>query len=120
MILAAERAFPRVIGVEVRASLVDICQRNLGVFSARDPQRRAPVVVWGDAAEIALPPGCLVLYLYNPFPVGVLRAILTRERGEVWIAYVHPLDERVVKDAGFCEVARGTTDPAWVLLRRPG
>jgi SAM-dependent methyltransferase len=121
LLIAAERSFHRVIGVEVRAALVDVCRNNLTRFALRHPERRAPEVVWGDASEIVLPAGTRVLYLYNPFPPGTLAAVLRKEQGpDVWLAYVHPLDESIAISAGFREVDRGAGDPAWVLMRRAG
>jgi hypothetical protein len=55
-------------------------------------------VVCGDAAEVVLPEGPLVVYLFNPFQAPVLRVFLQRlqERGATLeVLYLHPKQEGV-------------------------
>ena len=75
LILASERPFRRVIGVEIAAELADAAAANAEAIRARHPGRPEIEVVQADAASFTLPPGPLVLFLYQPFEMPVMRAV---------------------------------------------
>jgi len=74
LLIAAEKRFRRIIGVDVDPSCLAIAKRNLEIcgLSARVE------LVAADATEFNLPSGPLLIYLYNPFPGHVLRIVLQR------------------------------------------
>lgn len=125
VLIAAERRFAKVIGVELDQRLVATAERNVAAWAARHPTATPPAIVWSDAAEVPLAGAPLVLYLYNPFEADVLDLVLRKHRGpDTWIAYVHPMDAKLVEAHGFRPKLAGLEDPAWVLYRgtrtRPG
>jgi SAM-dependent methyltransferase len=77
LLLAAERGFERVIGVEFSASLVEVAQKNVASLGERAGRVS---VVHMDATEFDPPPDPLVLYFFNPFQPPVLRQVLSRIR----------------------------------------
>ncbi len=67
MLLAAEKGFRRVIGVEFSGQLVEVCRRNLETFQHRTKSRTTFEVVQMDAAEYEIPAEANLLYFANPF-----------------------------------------------------
>ena len=69
-----------------------------------------------DVARQPLPAGPLVVFLYNPFPAGVLSAVLRSLSGRpARLVYVNPQHAPVVAAAGWREVASdpGGEDRSW-------
>ena len=97
LMLAMRYPFRRVVGVELAAELAEVARGNLERFRA---EWRLPVcveVVVADATTVPLPGGPLVVYLYHPFAAPVMRrflehleAAVRREGREVWLLYVNP------------------------------
>jgi Methyltransferase domain len=77
-ILASERPFRRVIGVEIAAALAAQARENAAIIAARYPERPAIEIAHGDAAEFELPRDPLILFLYQPFERPVMRRIMAR------------------------------------------
>lgn len=114
VIVASERPFAAVLGVERRWMLHASAVRNVAA-AARVRVPRCPVaLVCGDAVDFQLPDGPIVLYLYNPFGADVLAALLARIRCEARLVYMNPLCAEVVEAAGWREIARGgAAEWAW-------
>ncbi|MBI5610236.1 MAG: class I SAM-dependent methyltransferase [Deltaproteobacteria bacterium] len=98
LILASERPFRAVVGIERSPILVDVARQNAALVAARFPDRPAIAVVQADAADPPWPPGDLVLWLFNPFMRPVMEqlvAALERSlRGaprHVTVLYLHPV-----------------------------
>ena len=97
LLLATRYGFRAIVGVELAAELAAVARRNLEGFRA-EWRAAAPVeVVTGDATSFPLPGGPLVVYLYHPFAAPVMRrflehleAAVAQERREVWLLYVNP------------------------------
>lgn len=89
VILAAERPFRRVYGIEQSAELCAAARDN--VRRAR-PKLGCPSVeiVHGDAREFPVPPDVNVAFLFNPFTGPAIRAVLDRLR-ESFVAHPRPL-----------------------------
>lgn len=105
LLLASQRPFAEVVGVELRGVLHRRAGQNLAQFA---PHAIAPVrLVHGDASKVPLPEGPLVLYLFNPFPAEVLLGILARVEDSARLVYVHPVAAEVVEQCGWTEIARG-------------
>ena len=71
LLVAAEYAFPRIVGVELAPALCAIARENC----VAHPRI---TVVKADAATVDLPPGALVVFLYHPFLRPVVRPVLRR------------------------------------------
>lgn len=75
LLLAAEYPFRRIIGVEVQPELHAIAEENIREFES--PAKLCDDIesVAMDARDFELPNEPLVLYLFNPFPEYVMRAV---------------------------------------------
>ncbi len=78
VLCASAVPFRRSIGVEYSAKLDGIARRNRDIFTARGGAKVTPEFWCGDAADYALPPGPLFLYLYNPFYPAIMEPFLDR------------------------------------------
>jgi len=103
LLIAAEKRFRRIIGVDVDPSCLAIAKRNLEIcgLSARVE------LVAADATEFNLPSGPLLIYLYNPFPGHVLRIVLQRLAARlattsdpIALIYMNPRCIELVEGAG--------------------
>lgn len=74
LLLAAERGYGQVVGVEFAAELDAIARANI----ASRPDRARFTLVHGDAAAYELPAGPVLLYLYNSFDAPVVRHVAHR------------------------------------------
>jgi SAM-dependent methyltransferase len=93
---AAERPYARVVGVEFAAELA--AEARAAIAAAGYSAPRVDIVE-GDAAAVALPPGQLVVFLFNPFGPVVLRpvlAALARHPAPVLVVYVNPVHEAIL------------------------
>lgn len=91
LIAAAERGYRKVVGVEFAADMHDVAMANL----ARRGGRTGNVeLVLGDAGELPVPAGPLVVYFNNPFTEPVMSRVLEnlgasyhRDRRPMVLAY---------------------------------
>ncbi|VTT97158.1 Uncharacterized protein OS=Pedosphaera parvula (strain Ellin514) GN=Cflav_PD2785 PE=4 SV=1 [Gemmataceae bacterium] len=98
VLLASERPFKKVVGVEFAPELDRIAHHNLGKFPAE--RRRCEVeLVCGDALEYELPDGPLVCYFYNPFGREIMEGVVARieesyrrNPREIYVLYANPLE----------------------------
>ena len=103
LMLALRYPFRAALGVELSADLTRVAEGNLERFRA-DWRLPVPVEVKaGDATQMELPGGPLLLYLYHPFAAPVMDVLLERVRAslgseprEVYLLYMNPeLDARM-------------------------
>lgn len=117
LFMAARHPFARIIGVEFAAELHATAVSNLALL----PDERRIELVHGDAAAFALPPGPVVLFIYNAFDRPLMARIAERLHGDwrdgperpVRVMLVNPVLEEVWHAAGWQERARG---PAFRIL----
>jgi len=76
MLMAAERGFPKVIGVEFSIELVEICRRNLEIFKRRTKSKTEFEVIHMDAAEYAIPSEANLLFFSNPFDETLIEKVI--------------------------------------------
>ncbi|GAC1365332.1 MAG: hypothetical protein NVSMB3_13900 [Acidobacteriaceae bacterium] len=102
LLLAAETPFREVVGVELNPELAAVARINVARWSELGRTRCAARVECGDATEMKLPSGPLLVYLYNPFRAEVLRRLLTRldgwageNEGGLDLLYLYPEEEAV-------------------------
>ena len=98
--VAAQYPFSRVIGIEIDEDLCALAARN-----ARRLRRYTvrPEIVRADAAKYRVPDDITIVFLYNPFGGGVLKAALTRilesfDRAprRLRLAYANPREHELI------------------------
>jgi SAM-dependent methyltransferase len=120
VMLAAQKPFRQVIGIEVSRALHEVALDNLAhidrsTFACRDVRLQCK-----DAANYRFPTGPLVAYLFNPFDAVVLAKIVDRlalgpER-DLAIVYHTPVERAVIDaHAAFELVAE---EPMGAVFRR--
>jgi hypothetical protein len=124
VMLASQRPFARVVGLEASPRLHQLASSNLAAFRARGGGRCAVDLWLGDANTHPLPEGPLVVFVYNTLPAHPMRFFLARLRGRVArLVYVNPQQARVVEAAGWSRVAGhlDAADPfwSWAIYRPP-
>ena len=80
LLMAAERPFRRVVGVEFAAELHQSAQDNIRRFPAARMRCSDVTSVLGDAAAFPFPYDPLVLYLDNPFSERIMAVVLRNLR----------------------------------------
>jgi len=98
LLLASELPFREVMGVELDGRLAQVAEANIALWVAAGRSRSPVRVVTGEATEVELPDGPLVVYLYNPFRAPVLRQLLAgleRRGGLVDVLYLYPEEAEV-------------------------
>lgn len=119
VIMASERGFGRVVGVEIAGALAKVARANAVVVARRFPERTVIEIVHEDAVRFEWPPGPLVLFLYQPFERPVMRALLERVAATlaaaprpVVLIYLHPeLAKMVDQVTAFERRAEGVLAP---------
>lgn len=76
MLMAAEKGFRRVIGVEFSVELVEICRRNLEIFKRKTNSKTEFEVVHMDAAEYEIPSEANLLFFSNPFDETLIAKVI--------------------------------------------
>jgi hypothetical protein len=75
LLMASDFPFRRIVGVELLPELDHIAQRNIRAYHS--PAQQCPDIasMAGDARQFEFPPDPSVVYLFNPFPEPILRAV---------------------------------------------
>jgi SAM-dependent methyltransferase len=104
LLLASRFPFRSIIGVELAPLLSDVAAKNIEQFSAPWQLCRTIEARTGDATAIDYPAGPIVVFLFNPFLAPVLKRCLqnlshslTAEPREIYLVYVNPAFERLLK-----------------------
>jgi SAM-dependent methyltransferase len=115
LLMASDYPFRRIIGGELLPALHQIAQENLTKYRSELQRCFALESICGDAAEFQFPEEPIVLYLFNPFPESGLRRVLAnleqslREHPRaVYVLYLNPLLEHVVRDCAVLRKIGGT------------
>ena len=98
LLVAAAMPFREALGVELDGALAEVAKRNVSRWRELGRARCPVRVERGDATEVELPGGPLLVYLYNPFRAPVLRRLLERMEargGPVDVLYLYPEEARV-------------------------
>jgi SAM-dependent methyltransferase len=74
LFIAARFAFRRVVGLEHSATLNEIATENARRFASLHPDAAPVELLTGDATQLPLPDGPLVVFLFNPFGREILAA----------------------------------------------
>jgi SAM-dependent methyltransferase len=107
LMMAVERGFRKVVGVEVSEQLFAVADHNIARFRRRHPTVRIELAC-EDAATFEVPDDVNVAFLFNPFGADVVASIVgqignsvRRVPREFYILYVHPLFADQFLKAGF-------------------
>lgn len=102
LLVAAERPFREVVGIDLSTDLAAIARSNAAIMQARQGGRAPIRVVVGDAASYPLSSGDLVLFLFNPFGAPLIAQVLeaveralATERRAVYVVYYNPVHGRL-------------------------
>jgi SAM-dependent methyltransferase len=115
VLLAAQRPFLQVVGVEISPALLETARENLATFDPALLHCRDVRLVRKDAINYAFPPGNLVVYLFNPF----LAPALARRAGDVWIIYHTPAERAIIDATGAFDIVAEEPPGIVYRLKRP-
>ena len=76
LLMASERPFRRVVGIEFAAELHEAATENIRRFPKRRMRCRDVTSLYGDAAAFTFPLDPLILYFNNPFSENVMTKVL--------------------------------------------
>lgn len=107
LLMASQWPFRQVIGVELNPGLARVAESNARVWAAAGLEKSPVRVVCGDATEVKLPSGPLLVFVYNAFSEPVVRAVAERLReraaagaGPVDLVYQNAEFGRVFEEVG--------------------
>lgn len=110
LLLASHYPFRRVIGVEYNSRLNDIAAHNARLYGHSGRRVREIETVCGDAGAYELPPGDLLIYLFNPFKAAIMERVLANleqavhaDSREVLVVYQNPTQRHLLDRAPFLE-----------------
>jgi predicted RNA methylase len=103
LMVAAQRPFRRVVGVEISEELVAIASSNARCYRP-PPEHRCDIdVLRADATTVDLPETDLLIHAYHPFGSDILTAVLARLEASLaitprrvtiaYLAYTHAVEE---------------------------
>ncbi|MEW6339422.1 MAG: methyltransferase domain-containing protein [Pseudomonadota bacterium] len=78
LIIASEYPFARVVGCDISADLVKTANANAAVLARRFPQRPPIRAVHANVADLAVPSGNVVVFMFNPFGPELMTTLLCK------------------------------------------
>jgi hypothetical protein len=106
LLMASDRPFRRIVGVELLPVLHQAAQENLSQYRGESQKCFALESICADATEFVFPAEPTVLYLFNPFPESGLRRMtanleesLRQHPRAVYMLYHNPLLEHVLSES---------------------
>lgn len=75
MLIASEFPFRDIVGVELSPLLVEAARTNAQIMSRNHPDRTPVRVELGDATTYPIPPGDVVLFIYNSFDKELMQQV---------------------------------------------
>lgn len=120
VVLAMSFPFKKIIGIEYSEELTLTAQRNLLCCPNSVRRCKEIEIVCGDATELPIPDGPLVLYLYNPFGRPVMEKVIHNvstsfqlSPRRMVVIYFGPEHRDLWEKAGF---VRRTRASDWVVV----
>lgn len=105
LLLASGMGFRDVTGVELNPELASIAERNAQIWTQAGRGGSPIAVICGDATDLQLPDGPVIVYLYNSFRAPVLRKLLDgwtamarSRRSPVDLLYLYPEEDAVFSE----------------------
>ncbi len=115
LLMASDRPFRRILGVELLPNLHRQAQTNLGKYRGASQRCFLVESILADARDFTFPGSQLVVYLFNPFPKPVLETVLenlerslTEDPRRAYLVYNHPILEGVLTGRGHWSKTGGT------------
>ena len=115
LLLAAEYPFRRVTGIELLPELNSVAEENIRKFSRQQRVCREVQALCGDATKFILPAEPLLIFLFHPLPdaglkklVGNLEASMRELPRTVYVIYVNPIFEQIVRSCSKLAKIGGT------------
>jgi predicted RNA methylase len=108
-LVASERPFERIVGVELMPELHRIAQRNVEVYRSPAQACKNIDVHCMSATEFDFGTEPLVLFMLNRFAKDTLASVLERLEAslpEVYVANVHPVFHDVSRSSGVRDLPR--------------
>lgn len=113
LLLASHYPFRHIIGVEMSPALHTVAARNIHIFRSPDQRCHSFELCCEDAANFTPPSTPTVFYLFQPFPMTILEAVLANLAAslkdtprDVLIAYMNPIFADTVLATGLFERQR--------------
>lgn len=78
LLLAAQRPFRKIVGVEISTELAATARRNIAQFRPSSERVRAITVENVDVRTFAMPAGHLLIHMYHPFDPEISAAVFKR------------------------------------------
>ncbi|MDB5700789.1 MAG: hypothetical protein JWL66_988 [Sphingomonadales bacterium] len=75
LIVASERPFRRIVGIELNPELATFARRNARRVARDYPQRTAIEILIGDASIPLLPDGDVIVFMYHPFDATLVETL---------------------------------------------
>jgi SAM-dependent methyltransferase len=75
ILLASRFPFSRIIGVEYSEQLNEIARHNVTIFPNNEKRCKVIDIVCADAARFPIPKGPLIIFLYNPFGMSLMKEV---------------------------------------------
>ena len=117
LLIAAERPFREVIGIEFSRELHEIALRNISRLPRHLARAARVRSINSDAAEVGLPTGNLVCYFNNPFGPPIISRVVERlmahhrDRGcHLLVVYVVPRHRALFERCGIFTILDETQD----------
>nr|AUN87431.1 N-6' methyltransferase [Micromonospora echinospora] len=116
VLLAAEKPYKKVIGVDFSPSFISQAKENVERYTGPVATHEIELLAI-DAVDFVVPPENLIVYLFSPFGPPVFDTVMrnlvaaTKKRKQkITIVYYSPDYDDVVREAGFTLVAQGKGD----------
>lgn len=78
LLVAAQRPFRKIVGVDISTDLAAIARRNIDRFRPSSEQVRSITVENADVRKFVMPPGNLLIHMYHPFDPVISAAVFAR------------------------------------------
>ena len=108
LLMASERPFKKITGIEFSSELNAVAQKNIASYKNLDQKCRQIELICLDAALFIPPPEPIVFYAFNPFHAEVLSLVLTNieqslgeNPREIYIIYACPIHNEVLRGSAF-------------------
>jgi SAM-dependent methyltransferase len=123
LLMAADRGFASVVGVELNSRLVPVAERNAAAYVRRGSAVSPIQVIHGDAVAFEFPKAPTVLFMFNPFGADTLRDVLDKLEAslrenprDVAIGYVSPVHAELLDRSPLFE-RLPSRSPRWAAYR---
>lgn len=121
LLLATKYPFRSIIGVDFVPSFVEEALRNVKAAAAKGLRNDIKIIA-GDASLFDLPPGPVLLYLFNPFDSHIIRKVALNAKSSwqsdprpIIIVYANPVHTKDVLHCGWRRFKEGAGWTAFAM-----